>query len=149
MTSSCQVDFYVLSSPGLDATQMACRLALMSWQRGHRTMVVAESAERAVEIDSMMWKSPPDRFLPHELASNANSESAPVLIILFDDLSTGSQSENLVVINLCQTPIPDPARFSRLLEIVPQQDDARKASRTKFKYYREQGITPGSHEISK
>jgi DNA polymerase-3 subunit chi len=149
MTSSCQVDFYVLSSPGLDARRMACRLALMSWERGNRTLLVAESSESANELDSMMWKSPPDRFLPHELASDTSSDGAPVLIMLFDALNNANLSEGHVVINLCQMPIPDPARFSRLIEIVPQQDDARKASRIKFKYYREQGITPGSHEISK
>ena len=54
-----------------------------------------------------------------------------------------------VVFNLCAQPVPDPSRFKRLLEIVPQETEARQASREKFKYYRGRGISPGTHEINK
>jgi len=153
MTKSCQVDFYVLSSPGLDARQMACRLALMSWERGHRTLVIAETESEARELDDLMWESPPGRFLPHtvngEAGSSLSSANAPVCIGLLEGLQQDELSGFNVAINLCTQPVPNPHHFSRLLEIVPQRDEARKASRLKFKFYRDQGISPESHEINK
>ena len=149
MTSSCQVDFYVLSSPGLDARLMACRLALMSWERGLSTTVVTEDEISARELDEMLWKSPAGRFLPHDRQVGAKPCSAPVKVSLLEELADEAAENGGVVINLCQEPVSSPGRFDRLLEIVPQNKDARNASRQKFKYYREQGISPGSHEINK
>ena len=40
-------------------------------------------------------------------------------------------------------------KFSRILEIVPYADKERAASRVKFLSYRDQGIRPQKHEISK
>ncbi len=142
MTDHCQVDFYVLTTPALDARHLACRLALMSWERGHHTTVIADNRIAASEIDALMWKSPPNRFLPHELDTESKATVSPIVITLLSQLK-----ETEVVINLCPEPIPEPARFKRLLEIVPQQATERENSRQKFRNYREQGITPRMHEI--
>jgi DNA polymerase-3 subunit chi len=149
MSATCQVDFYLLARPELDAGRMACKLALMAWERGHHAIVVADSEASAAEIDALMWASPPDRFLPHELDHENKPGTAPVLITLMSRLAKSSLNEKDVVINLCAQPVPEPARFNRLLEIVPYQNDARQASREKFRYYRDQGISPGTHEINK
>ncbi len=148
MPTPCQVDFYILSSSGLDPTRMACRLALMSWERGHRTVVVTDSANSARKLDALMWESPAERFLPHELTNEAGSATAPVLITSVDGMNDAGLNDCDVVINLCPRPVPEPNRYARLLEIVPQQNEARKASREKYRYYRDHGITPGSHEIT-
>ncbi len=47
MTDSCQVDFYVLDEGALSAEQLACRLALMAWEQGHRITVLTESTDLA------------------------------------------------------------------------------------------------------
>lgn len=138
-----------MSSPGLDARLMACRLALMSWERGLSATLVTEDENSARELDRMMWKSPAGRFLPHEIQTGAKPCTAPVTISLLEEIESKGQENGSVVINLCQQPVSSPERFDRLLEIVPQSKDARAASRQKFKYYREQGISPGSHEITK
>ena len=149
MTDHCQVDFYVLATPGLDARQLACRLALMSWERGHHTTVVADSGAAAREIDELMWKSPSGRFLAHALDTENKASSAPVVITLMSALNEARFKEAEVVINLCPEPVPEPGRFKRLLEIVPQQDVERASSRQKFRVYRDQGISPRMHEIDK
>ena len=149
MTDNCQVDFYVLATPGLDARQLACRLALMSWERRHHTTVVADSGAAAREIDELMWESPPNRFLPHERDNENKASSAPVLITQMSDMHGARLNEAEVVINLCPEPVSEPGRFKRLLEIVPHQDAERDNSRIKFKVYRDQGISPRMHEIDK
>ena len=149
MSDPCQVDFYLLSTPGLDARRMACRLALMSWERGNRTTVVTDSLAAARKLDDLMWESPADRFLPHEVDDENSAGSAPVMITPVERLSDDGLVASDVVINLCVKPLPELTRIKRLLEIVPGEKEAREASRDKFRHYRGLGISPATHEIKK
>jgi DNA polymerase-3 subunit chi len=142
MSSACQVDFYVLKSPALDARQLACRLALMAWERGHRITVTTASEADASALNELMWANPSGRFLPHEITTPGQPALAPIRIAQLADLKEAD-----VVINLCPQPVPEPGRFTRLLEIVPPAGPGLEASREKFRYYRDQGITPQSHDI--
>ena len=144
MASGCQVDFYVLSGENPSPEQLACRLALMAWEQGHRVSVRTESEREAAQLDELMWEFPPGRFLPHD-AADSNS-SAPVLI---GQQETVIPSDRDVVINLAGTVVPEPGRFRRLLEIVPPRSRDREASRVKFRHYRNEGLEPAHHEIGK
>ncbi len=143
MPDSSQVDFYQLGKPGLEAAALACRLALMAWERGHRIVILADSEEAAAELDELMWKIPQGRFLPHGRAG-AGGGRAPVRITRMGDLKDAD-----VVINLCAQPVPATDRFSRLLEIVPHREADRDAAREKYRTYRDRGLQPAYHEISR
>ncbi len=143
MPENCQVDFYVLQDESQSAEKLACRLALMAWEKGHRIMVIAETETDATRLDDLMWEYPDNRFLPHSSASQ--KPPAPVSIGTMDMLN-GATSD--LVINLTDDPVPDPGRFQRLLELVPARDARRKASREKFRGYRSQGLQPQSHPIN-
>ena len=144
MTDSCQVDFYVLDEGALSAEQLACRLALMAWEQGHRITVLTETTDLANKLDDLMWHYPAGRFLPH--SAEPGDTQAPV-IIGKSDMPIPGDSE--VIINLASTAISKPDRFKRLLEIVPGSPAQRTASRLKFRSYREQGLDPVSHSIGK
>lgn len=141
---ACQVDFYVLGDARLDAGQLACRLAAMAWERGHRVTVVTPDARAAAAMDEMLWSSPPGRFLPHEVSATADATRAPIRVCTADRLDAGE-----VVINLCAQPVPEPSRFARLLEFVPFEAAERAASRARFSAYRKAGLAPATHDISK
>jgi DNA polymerase-3 subunit chi len=144
MPDDAQVDFYLLNTPQLEAGLLACRLALMAWERGHRVTVLTDSREAASELDELMWKSPRGRFLPHARDDSESADVAPVLITGPDRLNEAD-----VLINLCRLPVPEPEKYKRLLEIVPHRKADRDASRDKYRYYREQGLSPATHEISR
>ena len=117
---------------------------MMAWEQGQRVAVLTENDLEAESLDELMWDFPPGRFLPH---SRGGSEpGAPVSI---DRKDANIAPDRNVVINLANSAVPDPARFSRLLEIVPGDESRRLASRQKFREYREQGLKPESHEIGK
>lgn len=144
MSTSCQVDFYVLKTSSLDARKLACRLAVMAWERGHHITLITDTDALARDMDELLWELPHDRFLPHGLASQPEGKVAPVMITTMPQVSSGD-----VMINLSLHAVPEPARFNRLLEIVSQQDDQLLASREKYRFYRDQGINPMTHEITK
>jgi DNA polymerase-3 subunit chi len=138
----CQIDFYVLAHPALSPGRLACRLCMMAWEQGHRVAVLTGSEEDASALDELMWDFPPGRFLPHALG--ADDAAAPVSIVPdAGQLAPGRE----VIINLAEDPVPEPGRFRRLLEIVPADTQRKKASRDKFRQYRDWGLSPGSHQI--
>ena len=144
MGGTCQVDFYVLASPAQSAHQLACRLAMMAWEQGHRVAVLTSDEGEAESLDELMWDYPAGRFLPHQ--HGTSPASSPICI----DVSGADISpDREVVINLADVAVSDPSRFRRLLEIVPGEEPKRLASRTKFREYREQGLNPASHPIGK
>ena len=140
MANDCQVDFYILARPAQSAGELACRLAMKAWERGHVVTVRTEDTRQADQLDELMWDCPPGRFLPHEKGVGP----APVGIVTrTDDL----QGANDLVINLSAAPVPEPGRFRRLLEIVPAEPGQREASREKYRAYREQGLAPETHKM--
>jgi DNA polymerase-3 subunit chi len=144
MSSACQVDFYVLAGPAQSAHQLACRLAMMAWEQGHRVAVVTADQGEAETLDEIMWDYPAGRFLPHQ--KGASPANTPICIdVSGKDIATDRD----VVINLSDTAVPEPARFRRLLEIVPGAEQKRLASREKFREYRKLGLSPVSHPIGK
>jgi DNA polymerase-3 subunit chi len=142
-TESCQVDFYLLgeSSPG--AGNLACRLALMAWERKQGIFILTANESTGKQLNELMWQYPEGRFLPHAGAEDEHSGKAPVNI---GTLSSLNQSD--VVINLCPEVVPQPERFSRVLEIVSYAENERQASRAKYKTYRNLGLKPQTHEIN-
>lgn len=140
----CQVDFYLLGDTSMPAENFACRLAMMAWERRQEVFICVDSNAAINQLDELMWHNPQGRFLPHAGMDDPNSVKAPLKICTFSGLKPAD-----VVINLCPEAIPQPARFGRVLEIVPFLDDERKASRVKYKTYCNQGLKPRTHEINK
>ena len=142
MDDPCQVDFYVLARPSQSAGELACRLAMMAWEKGHRVAVRADGQDAVRELDELMWDCPPGRFLPH--ATGSSDADVPVAI---DTSEAVIPDHRDLVINLCEEPVPQATRFRRLLEIVPAEPTQRTASRSKFRVYRDQGLSPETHEM--
>jgi len=143
-SQSCQVDFYLLgeSSPG--AEKLACRLALMALEREQKIFIITTSDASSEQLDELMWQYPEGRFIPHAIAGAQDAGKAPVNIGTLAGLSPAD-----VVINLSPEAVPQPERYSRLLEIVPYADNEKEASRVKFRIYRNQNLNPQTHEINK
>jgi len=142
MALPCQVDFYVLADGAPSAGHLACRLSLRAWEEGYRVSVLAAGESDARQLDELMWDYPSGRFLPH--GRGAMDAAVPVAIVCPPEPLPADRD---VVINLTAEPVPEPARFRRLLEIVPADARLRESSRAKFRTYRSLGLEPNHHEM--
>jgi len=140
----CQVDFYLLGASSSGADKLACRLALMAWERKQKIFIITATESTGKQLGELMWQYPEGRFLPHAGVNDQDSGKAPVNIGTLSGLKPTD-----VVINLCPEAVPQPERFSRVLEIVPYAENERQASRVKYKTYRNLGLQPQTHEINK
>ena len=116
----------------------------MAWERKQKVYILTDTDDSSGQLDKLMWQYPEGRFLPHALANDQDSSKAPVHVGTHSNLKSTD-----VVINLCPEAVPQPERFSRILEIVPSADSERQAYRVKFISYRNSGLTPQTNEIKK
>lgn len=150
------VDFYVLSEGPENALELlACKLAEKALRGGHKIYIQATDAEQASQLNEMLWSYKAESFLPHQLASVAdessshNSDNKPEdnCPICIGHLEAPEQYEE-ILINLSQKIPAAYARFERLLELVPPQQQARETLRANYSHYRDRGYPIKTHEIT-
>lgn len=135
------IDFYFNA---VDRLQVACRLAGKAVAQKKRVLVYAPSAELAQRIDRTLWTWPAIGFVPHCMSDDPLAGETPVLIAM--DGRAAPVCE--VLLNLAPEHPDFFERYDRLLEIVSQEDDDRKAARTRFAWYRDRGYAIRSHDLA-
>ncbi len=141
-----RVDFYILKEQARDDRfGLACRLAEKAWRQGHRVLLYTGSQDEARHLDRLLWTYRDGSFLPHGALGQADPQMNPVLI---GQPGQEPGDEHDVLINLA-TEIPTFfSRFDRVAECVDHNEDARKACRQRYRYYKEHGYPLQTHDIA-
>jgi len=135
------IDFYFNAA---DRLQVACRLAGKAAAQKKRLLVFAPDADVAQKIDRMLWTWPAVAFVPHCMTNHALAAETPVLIA-----SDGESAPDCdVLLNLAHECPLFFARYERLLEIVSQGEEDRKAARSRYAWYRERGYPIRNHDLA-
>jgi DNA polymerase-3 subunit chi len=140
-----RVDFYVLSEATSEASlRLACRLAEKAYRMGHRVHIHTDSADQARRLDQILWTFRAGSFLPHALVSEGAPSDYPIRIGW--DPTDPQQGD--VLINLSTAVAPFYATFQRVAELVGPSEAERLAGRDRYRFYRDRGHTPHSHQLS-
>ena len=130
-----------------DALRTACRLAEKA-VRKFPVYLHCENADQASQLSNEMWSFRDDAFIPHRVhsitADDQASDSQEQVVIGFE---SPPSSMHAVMINLSPNTVPTFARFERLLEVVPAEHEARQASRTKYRFYKDRGYPLNTYNI--
>jgi DNA polymerase-3 subunit chi len=122
---------------------VARQLIAKAWSQKLNVLVYAPDNAIAREIDRLLWTQPALSFIPHCLDDSPLAATTPILI--------GSRMEALtqadIIINLDQEPPSVFSRFDRLLEIVTSEETDLKASRLRYRYYKERGYDLVTHDL--
>jgi DNA polymerase-3 subunit chi len=135
------IDFYFNAE---DRLQVACRLAGKALARGLRVLIYAPEQDTAQRVDKMLWTWPATGFVPHCAVHDALAAETPVLIASGDEAPPNCE----LLLNLSAECPPHFERFERLLEIVAAEDEARKAGRSRYRYYLERGYKISNHDLA-
>jgi DNA polymerase-3 subunit chi len=140
-----KIDFYVLTDAAPDAhLRFVCRLAEKAVDQSHKVFIRATDADTAQRIDDLLWTFGDRSFLPHEIANDKSPSHERVRILIGE---TAPQNFCDVVINLSPTAPSELDSLQRIAEIVPADAELKKASREKFKVYRDKGLGPETHNV--
>ena len=136
------IDFYVLASNQTAARQhFACRLAHKAWSQNRQVYLHCASEAEAEQIDELLWSFRPDAFLPHALHQTKPNE---VVVCGWEDDPSPHQD---LLINLCNEVPAFYKRFKRLAEILVDHESVLAPARQRFRFYREQGYAPKTHQL--
>lgn len=134
------IDFYFNAT---DRLQVACRLAGKALAQRKRLLIYAPQPDTAQRIDRILWTWPATGFVPHCFAHDPLATETPVLIASDDTAPDTGE----LLLNLDESCPPHFERFERLLEVVGRDDDARRAGRERYRYYRDRGYPIRNHDL--
>jgi DNA polymerase-3 subunit chi len=138
------VDFYVLDATDPAARlRFACRLAEKAWHLSHRVHLRAGSGAEAEALDELLWTFRQGSFIPHELLGSAGGQGSPVTVGTREQRPPATE----LLINLAADPPEAGQAVERIAEIVDASASGRAQGRERFRFYRQLGITPTTHEM--
>jgi len=139
-----QVNFYTLNSQQPEARlQFACRLTEKARSLGHRVFIQTESSHQAKLLDEMLWQFTASSFVPHALQDSGSSGDDCVTI----GTNPRKGNHDDVLINLAPTASEAHGQFSRINEIISNDEDSLQQGRLRYRYYKEQGYQPETFKL--
>ncbi len=144
-----QVDFYLISNEVADAKfKLASRLSNKLQRMEQRSLVITNDSVETDKLDSIMWSFSDASFLAHEKIETQNAVSTAALIGDHNSVNAEVLDQDFhVLINLTdQVPLFN-HHFTRIAEIVEQNDDAKAVARSRYKRYKDEGFELKTHEI--
>ena len=134
------IDFYFNAT---DRLTVACRLAGKAARQKRRVLVYAPQPETARDFDRLLWTWQALSFVPHCYAGDPLAAETPVLIAVAEEPAPGCE----ILINLGHEYPPFFERHERLLEVIAQDDEARRAGRARYAFYRDRGYQISHHDL--
>jgi DNA polymerase III subunit chi len=140
-----QVDFYILKAGyPVNRNQFACRLIEKAYDQGHRVYLHLAGDSEVQHLAQLLWTFRDDSFVPHGVLGVADPSLTPILL--------GSGRDPIEESDVLITLAPEvPAffnRFQRVAEIVDTHAERLRISREHFRFYRDRGYTPRTHELT-
>lgn len=138
-----RIDFYILSSAGTDAREgVLCRLVEKAHGAGLRAFVLASDTEQCDRLDEQLWTFRQGSFIPH-----ARAEARDIEPIALGMKPTAAEATDQVLFNLTEQTPEGWQQWPRLVEIIDQREGVVREGRSRFRHYREAGVTPQTHEL--
>ena len=141
------ITFHVLSDTAPDAhLRHACRLAEQAVDAGRRVFVWTASSSETKRLDDLLWTFGEHSFLPHEVALPGHVPSHERVCILLGEQEP-SPGAGDVLINFSVSAPSNPDVFTQVTEIVVADEERKRLSRERFKFYRDRGLQPQKQDI--
>lgn len=137
-----RVDFYLLNDSEDGKHIAVCKLVHKAFRLGHRIFVHTENTDEAERLDQLLWTFAAGSFIPHRLAQDGAAD-VPVTIG-HDQPPAGFED---VLISLTPDVPAFYSRFQRVADVVGNADDEKQRARERFRYYRQQGCEPQTHNL--
>ena len=137
-----RVDFYLLSNES-GMYKFACIMASKAWSAGNHVYMYTETEDTAKKLDDLLWTFRDISFVPHEIYNETENNEVPITIGFGNHFPNHSQ----VMINL-DYKIPEFAeKFSRIIEIVENNEKNKKVARQRYRQYKENDYEIHDHKI--
>ena len=116
-----------------------CRIVGQHFYKGDAVLVKVDTTEAAGYINELLWKMPPESFIPHVQSEEATGER----VVITCGIKNVNQAT--VLINLGTGIHPDVQRFDMVYELFDMTHPSKaQASQERRASYERDGHKPGS-----
>jgi DNA polymerase-3 subunit chi len=130
-----RIGFYHLTKSTLE--QALPKLLDRALKAGHKTLLIAGSAERIEHLDALLWTFEADSWLPHGAVRGGDAALQPILLTVDDE--NLNQADVLVLTDGVSSTKVD--QFSRCINLFDGNDaEAVQAARRQWKDWAAQGL---------
>ena len=146
MSAAQRIDFYVLSgTEERPRLKLGCRIAEKAYLAGERVFIWLDEPQELERLDELLWTFADRSFVPHELYADAGQwQDTPVLL----GCAAQPQQPFGVLVNLGSTIPTAAAHAARIAEVIDAHEERRRAGRTRFRQYRDRGLSPETHNLT-
>jgi DNA polymerase-3 subunit chi len=118
-------------------------MASKAWSAGNHVYMYTETEDTAKKLDDLLWTFRDISFVPHEIYNGTENNEVPITIGFGNHFPNHSQ----VMINL-DYKIPEFAeKFSRIIEIVENNEKNKEIARQRYRQYKESEYELYNHNI--
>ena len=140
-----RIDFYVLEADATDGRlRLACKIIDRAYRNGHTAYLWARDDHETNLLDDLLWTFSQNSFVPH-CRNNHNSDLTTPVHIGHHPPQSGSAE---VVVSVADRPVEDYSNFLRIAEVVGFDEAEKQSGRSRFKFYRDQGLELETHRIT-
>jgi DNA polymerase III subunit chi len=116
--------------------QIICTKAKNAYTQEKRLLIAVSNLEAAQYIDSLLWRTTPESFIPHVIAESATPEW---VAITTQDQQNVNQAVRLM--NLCPTPSPLYQQVEEVYDLLDETHTQKfEFSKQRICYYQEKGF---------
>lgn len=127
-----------------DKLQKVAELSEKAVMKGRRLVLFAPDEDTVRAIEGRLWSQSPTSFLPHCHAAHELAAETPIIL----DWQLAELPHHDVLVNLQPDYPPFFSRFTRLIEIVGQDEQDKVRARVRYKFYRDRGYEMRSFDAS-
>lgn len=115
--------------------QLVCAKAEEAIEIEKRLLFVMPNIQAAQFIDSLLWQTPPESFIPHSIAE---TQTPDFIAITTQENSNVNQAAH--IFHLCPTPSKHLDKVEQIYEIYDETDPSKRAqSEERLNHYRLKG----------
>ncbi len=137
-----RIDFY---TDVADARQFACRAAQTVYRKGELLLIVLPDEAALQQFSQALWSFGDVSFIPHCQWQQAEAAVTPIWLAA-GEFPAGAGSR--VLLNLSPQMPAEPAGFSRILEVVGQDEASKTVARSRYRRYLDLGFDIHHHNMS-
>jgi DNA polymerase-3 subunit chi len=127
-----------------DKCKKVAELSEKAVVKGRRLVVFAPDQETVRSIETTLWSHLPVSFLPNCNGTDELAGETPIIL----DWQADALPHHDVLINLQKDYPPFFSRFTRLIEIVGEDEEDKAYARRRYKFYRDRGYEMRSFDAS-
>ena len=140
-----RIDLYFLEANATDGRlRLACKIIDLAYRSGHSVFLRTRDDQESDLLDDLLWTFSQSSFIPH-VRNNDNSDLTAPLRIGHHPPQSGSAE---VVVSVADQPVEDYSNFVRIAEVVGFDEIDKQSGRSRFKFYRDQGLELETHRIT-